>query len=454
VKTPARKAAVVAAALLGALLVGALGYGVWLVRWLRTPAFQQQLLQRVRSAAGTDVRVKRLDVSLLSGVTLEGIGVANPPPFRGDLLTADGLVLRYKLWPLVSGRFEVERLALERPLLNVAMDSRGTFNYERLGGPRSASSPGSAAAAAVPLRIVLSKLSVRGGAVAVTDATRARLLALDALRLDSAFEVAAGVATGKGQVGARTLDLGGRLFVRELSAPLALTKESFTLAPIRGRAGGGDVKGDAAVRFKNGFRYSAGFELTGASVKTLLEEARSPASVTGTLEARGRFEGTGGLVTLHGKGQGRISSCRVADNRSLALIATVLGIPELANPSLDECRAEFTQAGTRFTTPVLVLKGRALDLSGHGSLDLQTSGLDYDLTLALSPPLFAKLTRRELRPAFRTRADGFATIEFHLSGTTLEPKTDILARLGRGAAEGAVKGMLGRLFGKDKKKPD
>jgi hypothetical protein len=449
VKTPARKAAVVAAALLGALLVGALGYGVWLVRWLRTPAFQQELLQRVRAATGAEVRVKGLDVSLFSGVTLEGIGVANPPPFRGDLLTADGLVLRYKLWPLVSGRFEVERLALERPQLDVAMDARGAFNYERLGGPRAASGT-APVAAAIPLRIVLSRLSVRDGAITVTDAARARLLALDAVRLDSAFEVEAGTATGKGQLGARTLDLGGRLFVRDLRAPLTLTKESFTLGPIRGRAGGGDVKGDAAVRFKKGFRYSAGFELSGASVKTLLEEARSAASVTGSLEARGRFEGTGGLATLRGKGRGRISSCRIADNRTLALLSTVLGIPELANPDLEECRAEFTQAGTRFTTPVLVLKGRAFELGGRGSLDLQTSGLDYDLTLALSPPLFAKLTRRELRPAFRTRADGYAALDFHLSGTTLEPKTDILARLGRGAAEGAVKGMLGRLFGKKK----
>jgi len=450
VKTPAKKAAIVVLALIGAGLAGVLAYGAWLVRWLRTPAFQQELLQRVRATTGADVRAKRLDVSLLSGVTLEGIGVANPPPFRGDLLTADGLVLRYKLWPLVSGRFEVERLALERPQLNVAMDARGAFNYERLGGARTASAAAPTAAAAIPLRIVLSRLSVREGAVAVTDATRARLLALESVRLDSGFEVEAGAATGKGQLAARTLDLGGRLFVRDLRAPLALTKESFTLGPIRGRAGGGDVKGDAAVRFKKGFHYSAGFELSGASVKTLLEEARSMASVTGSLEARGRFEGTGGLATLRGKGQGRISSCRIADNRTLALLSAVLGIPELANPDLEECRAEFTQAGTRFTTPVLVLKGRAFELGGHGSLDLQTSGLDYDLTLALSPLLFAKLTRRELRPAFRTRADGYATIDFHLSGTTLEPKTDILARLGRGAAEGAVKGMLGRLFGKKK----
>ncbi len=449
-RIPAKKTVIVVLALLVAGLAGALAYGAWLLRWLHTPQFQQLLLQRVRGAVGTEVRVKSLDVSLLSGVTLEGIAVRNPAPFTGDLLTADGLSLRYSLWPLLSGRFEVSRLALERPRLNVAMDSRGNFNYERLGGPRPASAPASSAAVAVPLRIVLSRLSVREGSLAVTDATRARLMTLDGLRLDSGFEMEAGALTGKGRLGATTLDLGGRLFVRELGAPLTLTKESFTLTPIRGRVGGGDVRGDSVVRFKNGFHYDASLEVAGASVKTLLEEAHSPASVTGVLGAQAKFEGTGGLATLRGQGQGKIADCRVAHNRTLALLATVLAVPELANPDFEECRAEFTLAGTRFATPVLLLKGKALELSGHGSLDLQTSGLDYDLTLALSPALFAKLTRQEVRSAFRQRADGFATIEFRVYGTTLEPKTDLVSRLGRGAAESALKGMLGRLFTKKK----
>ncbi len=446
-----KKAVLAALAIASVLLAGSLLYGIWLVRSLRTPEFQRALLQRVRGIAGTEVRVKKVDVSLLSGVTLEGLGIGNPLPFTGDLLSADGLVLRYRLWPLLSGRFEVERLALERPRLSVVMDARGLFNYERLGSGH-ASSPGApSAAAAVPLRIVLSRLSVRDGSVVVTDASRARLLAVDGLGMQSAFELEAGLATGKGTLTARTIDLAGRLSVRDVSAPLALTRESFTLSPIRGHAGGGELRGDATVRFKNGFRYATRLELTGADVKRLLEESRSAAMVSGSLEARARFEGTGGLPTLRGRGQGRIGGCRVYGNRSLALLATLLGVRELASPELDECRAEFTQAGAHLTTPVLVLKGKTVELTGHGSLNLETSALDYDLTLALAPSLFARVTRPELRSAFHARQDGFAAIDFHLAGTTLEPKTDLLARLGRSAAEGAVRGVLGRLFGKNKR---
>jgi hypothetical protein len=338
------------------------------------------------------------------------------------------------------------------------MDSRGTFNYERLGGARvpapatrgGAVAPGESAPSIVPLRVVLSKLSVDDGTVVVTDATRSTLLAVEGLDVRSAFAVDAGVATGKGTVNARTLEVARRLFVRDVSAPLALTKESFTLSPVRGHAGGGELRGETSVRFKNGFRYVARLEVKDAEVKRLLEEAHSAALVAGRLEAEARFEGTGGLATLHGSGKGRITGCRVENNRSLALVSALLGVRELARPDLDVCRAEFTQVGARVTTPVLVLKGKALELTGHGSMNVETSVLDYDLTLALAPALFAKVTRPELRSAFHTRADGFSAIDFRVTGTTLEPKTDILARLGRSAAESTVKSVLGRLFGRKK----
>ena len=94
--------------------------------------------------------------------------------------------------------------------------------------------------------------------------------------------------------------------------------------------------------------------------------------------------------------------------RTLALLAAVLQVPELASPDFDECRAEFTQSGDRLSTPVLRLVGKAVQLTGEGSVNLATDGLDYQMTLALAPQLFAKVTRPELRPAFRQRADGFS----------------------------------------------
>ncbi len=430
-----------------AAVLAAAGYLAHLVEKLNTPAFQKALLDQATATAGADVRVKEMDISLLSGVTLKGLTVANPAPFPGDFLTAEAFVLRYRLLSLLAGRVEVERLALERPRLALATDARGGFNYEKLGpSARAGAEAPPAAAAAVPLRIVLKQLAVQDASVVMTDHTRARLLTVEGADFRSAFEVEGGIAQGHGKATIATVNLGDLVFLRGVEAPLSLSKETVKLAPIRGRVAGGTATGDLVVHLKGSFRYVANLEVKGASAKTLLAEAKSAGSLSGTLAAKGTFEGSGGLPTMKGHGQGTITDCRVEHGRTLALLAAVLQLPDLASPEFDECRAEFTQSGYRFSTPVLRLVGRAVQLTGRGTVNLATYGLDYQMTLALSPGLFAKVTRPELRPAFRQRGDGFAEIDFRLYGTTLDPQTDLVSRIGKAAATEAAKEQLNRLF--------
>jgi uncharacterized protein involved in outer membrane biogenesis len=431
-------------------VLAATGYGIHLVRKLNTPEFQKSLLDQAKAAVGADVRVKEMDISLFSGVTLKGLVIANPAPFAGDLLTADAFVLRYRLRPLLAGRVEVERIALEKPALNVAMDAKGVFNYEKLGGPapKKPSAAAPAGAAAVPLRVVLKQLTVENGSVTLTDPTKVRLLAVEGAGFRSAFEVEGGVARGSGEAAIPTVSLGDLLFLRSVRAPLSLSKEAVTLSPIRADLAKGRVTGDVTIHLKGGFRYVAKLEVKGVDVSTLLAEAKSAGGVAGTLAAQATFEGSGGLPTMKGRGQGTVADCRVEQGRVLALLAAVLQMPELAKPDFDECRAEFTQSGRRVSTPVLLLTGEAVQLSGAGTVNLETTALDYRMTLALAPRLFAKVTRRELRPAFKERADGYAAIDFRLYGTTSNPKTDLLARVGTAAATDAVQKGLDRLFKK------
>jgi hypothetical protein len=327
------------------------------------------------------------------------------------------------------------------------MDAKGNFNYERLGAPASAKGGAAApatkaAAGGVPLRIVMKSLAVENGTVLMTDQTKARLMAVEDIDFRSAFELDAGLAQGKGQVTIGKSSFGDVLFVRGVSAPLALSKERVTLQPIRGEVAGGALAGDVKVDLKGGFRFTTDLILEGARVKTLLEEAHSAAALSGTLAGKAHFEGRGGLATMRGKGSAEIKGCRAENTRVLGLLASVLQVPELAHPDFETCRVEFTQSGSRFATPVVKLTGDAVRLDGHGSLDLDTSGLDYEMTLGLSTKLFAKVTRPELRAGFVDRGDGFMAIAFRVFGTTLEPKTDLLARVGTAAAKEQINKLL------------
>jgi hypothetical protein len=426
------------------------GVGAYFVSRLDTPELKQSLLQQAKATLGTELRVKEMQISLLSGVTLKAIAVQNPAPFPGQLLTADAFVLRYRLLPLLIGRIEVERLALEKPALALAMDTKGAFNYEKLGRTGAKGAPaasGSASASATPLRVVMKSLAVENGSILMIDYAKAKLMTLDGIDFKSAFELAGGMALGAGQVSIAKANFGDVLFVKGVHAPLSMSKEKVTLSPIKADVAGGSMSGDLNVDLK-GFRYTTQMALKGASVKTLLEEARSSPFVTGTLSAKARFEGSGGLPTMRGEGSADVSSCRAQNSRVLGLLASVLQVPELANPDFEACHVEFKQTGSRFATPVVKLTGDAVRLSGQGSVNLDTRALDYDMNLALSPKLFAKMTRPELRGAFQQQGDGFSAIAFKLYGTTLEPKTDLLSRVGKAAATSAVKDAIGKLFKK------
>lgn len=439
-------------AVAGVVVLAVVGLLVWAGRFigsLNTPAFQKQVLDQVSTAVGSRVEVKKMEIKLLSGVTLEGVTLANPPPFTGPLATADAVVLRYNLGSLLGGRVEVERLSLRKPVLSLVMDQKGSFNYEKLGGGAAKPAPSGGTASAAPIQLVISKLAVEDAAVSMVDDHKASFLKVEDADLDSAFTVTAGVAEGKGKASIATLAMADMLFVRSVSSPLELSKEAVRLAPIRGKLAGGDVTGDLKLDLKAA-KYAMNLDVKGAQVETLLKESGSARAVTGTLQAKASFEGTGGLPTMKGKGALEVANCKVSQAPVLALLSTVLQLPELANPSFEQCRMEFTLGGNRLQTPVLSLKAAALQLTGKGTVNLASYGLDYDMTLALNQALVEKIGVKELRSAFKDRGDGFSAIDFKVTGTSDHPQTDLASRIGKAAATQALKDQAGKLFGKKK----
>lgn len=436
-----RRLTVAAVAALGLVALALAGLA-FLVRSLETPAFRQSLLDRISSAAGTRFDARAVDVSLLEGVTLEGVTLANPPPFKGSLAAADAVALRYRLWPLLRGRLELSKLSAERPALDLAMDARGVFNYERLGGTRATPAAG---ASALPIALVISKLALEDARIVVRD-PRSVLTRIDGADLDTSVRLSGGAVEGEGTLAIATVSLADAFFVRDATAPLVASKGTLALDPVRATLAGGDVRGDARVRLQDGFRFDARLKLQGARLQTLLAEAGAAQAMSGLVAGEATVEGRGGVETLKGSGQVQVDDCRATQVALLTLLSTLLRVPELARPELDECRATFTLGGGRLLTPSVSLKGPSVQLTGRGSTSLKTMALDYDMTLALGEPLARRIPVAEVRDAFRDRGDGFATIDFAVTGTTSSPKTDLALRLGKGAAESGLRKLFRRRF--------
>ncbi len=54
---------------------------------------------------------------------------------------------------------------------------------------------------------------------------------------------------------------------------------------------------------------------------------------------------------MRGQGSADVSSCRAENSRVLALLASVLQVPELTNPDFEVCHVEFTQTGAASRRP-------------------------------------------------------------------------------------------------------
>ncbi|MET0555961.1 MAG: AsmA-like C-terminal region-containing protein [Vicinamibacteria bacterium] len=426
-----------------ALLGLGLAYVAHLVRSLDTPAFHQALLARASAAVGTRVQARKVSVSLLRGVTLEGVTIANPPPFKGPLLTADALVLRYDLSSLLRGRLEVARLSAEKPVLDLAMDQRGVFNYEKLAAARATNA--SAGPAALPVELAISKLSLDGARIVMRD-PRAALMKVEGAELDSSVRLAQGSVEGDGKLRVGLLNLADAFFVRDVSAPLHASGGGLKLAPVRATLAGGSVGGEVDLRFQQGFRFVATLNVKGAQLRTLLAEAGAAQGMSGTLVGDAVVEGTGGVATLKGKGRVEVQDCRVTHAPLMTLLSNVLRIPELARPDFDECGGTFTLGAGRLVNPTLAFKGPTVQLTGHGATRLANLSIDYDMTLALSQTLARRIPAEELRAAFRDRGDGFVTIDFEVTGTTSSPQSDLALRVGRAAAESGLRKLLRRRF--------
>lgn len=445
----------VGAGVVAVLILAALGYATYLVHSFDTPEFKKEVLDRARVAVGSDVQVKDMSISVLRGATLRGVTIANPAGFPGPILTAESFSLRHRLLPLLRGRFEVEQLSLRKPVLTLAANARGTWNYERLGpagtaAAKSAPATAPAPSGGAPLELVFSRLSVDEARILMLGEKNAPLVRVEDANLSSSFKVVGTAAEGSGKAGVSTLNLADSLFVRGISAPIKISKERIQMDPIRGALAGGSVTGILTVRLKGGMRYAVNLEVKGAQVQKLLEEAHSSRTLSGTLKGKAWVEGSGGLATMSGGGQAEIDDCKATNAPVLVVLAEVLRVPELRNPNFSECRVEFSLGGSRLQTPVLRLEGSQIQLRGRGVTSLVDYTLNYDMTLALKKELLDKIPVREMRAAFKEREGGFSAVDFKVFGTSDAPKTDLTSRIGTAAASEAVKGGLGKIFGRKK----
>ncbi len=438
---------VVVLVLIVALIAGAL----YLNHYIQSPAFKDTVLAAAKQSLGSAVTITDMKVSLLSGVMLRGLTVANPPEFTGNLLTAEAFVLRYRLAPLLHKRIEIEKLAIEKPVVTLVRNDQDEWNYDKLGGTKSptGSSPsagsGGGGSSGSPLDVTLSSLALDHGDVVMQSGGKS-LLALRDIILSSAVNLTDGKLTGSGNARIATINVANSLSVKELASPVAIAPEAVKLTSLSGTCADGKISGTAGLTLKPAFQYAADIQIKNSDVPTLLQEAGVTKKVLdGKLQLTCALTGTSGLPTITGNGRAEITGGQLVNVPTLSLLATLLQIPELRNLKFDQCLLEFTIANNQMQTTVIKLISPEVQITGSGTVSLADYSLDHKFTLALAPGLLAHVPA-QVRNVFTDRGDGFLTLDFKVTGPYNAPQTDLKDRLVKGAANQFLQEGLKKLF--------
>jgi hypothetical protein len=440
---------VAALVLLAGILIGA-GIG-YLNHLVKTPEFKQRLLNAARDAAGAEVKIDQLKISIFSGIELRAVTISNPEGFAGQLLTANEFVLHYRLLPLLQRRLEIQQLTIQRPVITLSRNEQHEWNYERLGSKTAGEQPATPGKSVETHRaavdIAVSRVNLVDGEIVMLSEKNKSLCRIQNMNVATAVDYTRGQLRGAGQAAIQTLAVADSLFLRRISGPMAITPGEIRVSPLTGNVANGEVTGDASLELAGKAEYRLNLQIANADVDVMQQEAgvHRRVFVGGKLQAKAKIAGTGGLPTIAGAGKLQIVGGKLGQLPLQELIAMLLQVPELREIAFDQCVMEFSLTNNVMFTPVIRVSSSQVQITGSGQVALEDYSLNHTFTLALAKEFLARVPK-EIRANFTERPDGFLAIEFRVWGPYDSPKTDLQTRLMRGVGEQLLEKGLKQLL--------
>jgi AsmA protein len=121
---------------------------------ISTDTYKAELIAKVKESTGRDFRIDgKVSFSLLPSLALEAndVSFANAPGAASkDMAKLAKLQVQMKLWPLLSGHYEVDKFVLVNPVIALEVDKQGKPNWQfgqAAAAPATAGKPAPAPAA-------------------------------------------------------------------------------------------------------------------------------------------------------------------------------------------------------------------------------------------------------------------------------------------------------------------
>jgi hypothetical protein len=471
------KKLLVGAALLGGVVLVAIAVAFFVD--FDSPELGEAVLEKANEATGVQLTVERYRLNLIRGLELEDVEATSSLP--GGVLKAhlDGLVLKHRLLPLLTGRVAVEQILLLGPEVELI---EGAAKGKKRAAPkpkRESKSPspessetsesgesGDTGDEPPPepsegggLALEISEILIEDGSIRMrregTDQGSTSIEGLDVRLRDLSFDPRAlsplhGISA-KGSLGIRELTLDATQ-VREVRGQLEMDQGQFGGQGFRFSTDEGRFLADLTVDFNRiPFGYTLSLRGDPLDVNAIARSGKDGGFSPGRLEFEAEGFGTDSKG-IRGKGVLRLEEGKLPATPVLAGLEKALG----RGTSLVGSPYKATDAPFRIEKNQFILERfqletpqAAIDLKGTAHLDGPLS-----LNLILKTPregLVIKEVPNEVLDAL-TDDEGWVAIPFRITGTRDEPKVlpDAKALLaGRGTQkllEQGIKSFLQKKF--------
>ena len=451
--------------------------------YLRSSGTQEQLRQVLSNAAGVPVTIQSsyaLPIPPLGAIRLSGVkGVQEG---RTPLFSADSITLRPDYAELLHGRLLIAGLVLNHPIVRLTLGempgtqrpdsvratsfgsaATGSMPQQTIGitgipsitpsgtiAPTEAPSAKQTTASNIPLRHV----TIKNGEFTLIDERGLPVISASGIHLKGAHDAAGGWI---GNLNSTQVVLSDRVIIKDLKTPVRLSDslDTISLETLTAILGEGKLAGNTTFDLSLGApRYSLAVSLAGASLKQLLTDASyGTSSAEGTVAGELQLSGTAGEgSSIQGKGGLFAKDATIQPVDFLKQIGQILNVDELKLLRLSESKCLFHLAAGRVVIDDLFLRSENLVLSAKGPLK-PTGELDLDSRLLFNDKLTGRLRGllgSQLSPA---PEPGYSQVSFHVSGSPMNPRTDLLERLTGIKIGGDLGGILQSLFGRPAKSP-
>jgi len=349
---------------------------------------------------------------------------------------------------------EIEQLSLDKPVITLARNEKGDWNYETFGVKEGKAKPAAAtpqpaattkSAASTSLDVVLSRLVITQGSVSMVSEKNKPLVKLDGINFSSSVSLLDNKLAGMGKAGIGKINLVDALFVEKVATPVTFDADKVTLTELSGTLAKGALAGDVALRTSAGFQYVVNLQVKDSDVGTFFQEAGKKPVLSGTLQATVAVKGAGGLPTITGNGRAEIDNGQLMEIPLLNLLATLLQIDALHDLKFSECVLEFSISNNVMQTPVIRLTSPQIQITGKGSVSLDNHSLRHDMTLTFAKGALDR-TPDEIRGLFAEQPDGSLALDFKVTGTYDSPKTDLTKRIMKSVGQQLLEKGLQKLL--------